>query len=136
MNKVILIGNLTRDPELGTYMSLNGEGHYVNETLAVTTKNANGESVPTFIDFKVWGKRAETLAKFAKKGSKIALEGAIVINIYTDKDGKNRKATYVNVDNFEFLSANSSGNSSGNSKKKVSEETEPQFEISDEDLPF
>jgi single-strand DNA-binding protein len=132
MNKVILIGNLTRDPELKTYTSQNGEGCYVAETLAVTTKNANGESIATFIDFKVWGKRAETLTKFTKKGSKLALEGAIAINTYTDKDGNNRKATYVNVDNFEFLSANSSGNS----KKKVSEETEPQFEISDEDLPF
>lgn len=132
MNKVILIGNLTRDPDLRTYNTANGEGHYVAETLAVTTKNANGESLATFIDFKVWGKRAETLAKFTKKGSKIALEGAIAINTYADKDGNNRKATYVNVENFEFLSANPSGNKTN--KKEL--EIEEQFEITDEDLPF
>ena len=87
MNKAILIGRLTRDPELRTTPT----GRNVCQfSIAVNRNftNANGEREADFINCVVWDKQAENLAKYQHKGNQIAVEGRIQTRNYDDKDGK------------------------------------------------
>ena len=87
MNKAILIGRLTRDPELRTTPT----GRNVCQfSIAVNRNftNANGEREADFINCVVWDKQAENLVKYQKKGNQIAVEGRIQTRNYDDKDGK------------------------------------------------
>ena len=86
MNKVILVGNLTRDPEFTTTAS----GINVSKfTLAVSRRfqNANGEHETDFISIVVWRERAEACAKYLRKGSKAGVVGSMQIRTYDAQDG-------------------------------------------------
>jgi len=103
MNKVILLGNLTRDPELKTTPA----GKSVASCSLATNKtfkDANGEkkSLVNFHNLVVWGKQAEVFNQYLKKGSKIALVGEINTSNY-EKDGIKRYRTDIVVGEFEFL---------------------------------
>ena len=101
MNKVILIGRLTKDLEI-KYV---GEGTAVaNFTLAVDRpfKNQQGERETDFIPIVVWRKQAENCANYISKGSLVALEGRMEVRSY-EKDGQRRWVTEVVADNVRFL---------------------------------
>lgn len=103
MNKVFLIGNNVRDIEL-RYTSTNKP--VVQFTLAVNRdyKNADGEYECDFINCVLYGKIAETVNTYVKKGDKLAVEGRIQTRNYEDKDGNKRIVTEVIADKVEFLS--------------------------------
>ena len=107
MNKVLLIGRLTRDPEL-RYTSNNIA--CVEVDIAINNgKNDNGEERPAdFIRVVFWNRLAENLSKFQHKGSLIAVEGQIKIQSWDDDNGKKRYKTYVLVRNMEFLESKKS----------------------------
>ena len=87
MNKAILIGRLTKDPELRTTPT----GRNVCQFSVAVSRNftnANGEREADFINCVVWDKQAENLVKYQKKGNQIAVEGRIQTRNYDDKDGK------------------------------------------------
>ena len=154
MNKAILIGRLTRDPELRTTST----GRNVCQfSIAVnrTFTNANGEREADFINCVVWDKQAENLVKYQKKGNQIAVDGRIQTRNYDDKDGKRVYVTEVLANSISFLDAK--GNSNGgndfnnlpeppmediSNNETVSVEKDPfeafgdSVEISDNDLPF
>lgn len=158
MNKAILIGRLTRDPELRTTSS----GRNVcSFSVAVnrTYTNTNGEREADFINCVVWDKQAENLAKYQKKGNQIAVEGRIQTRNYDDKDGKKVYVTEVLASNISFLDAKGTSNGGDNSfnnmpeppisderenipAESVSVDNDPfaafgdSVEISDNDLPF
>lgn len=153
MNKAILIGRLTRDPELRTTPT----GRNVCQfSVAVnrTYTNANGEREADFINCVVWDKQAENLSKYQKKGNQIAVEGRIQTRNYDDKDGKKVYVTEILATNISFLDAKSSSNGGSfnnlpeppmeevNNAPTVSVEKDPfeafgdSIEISDNDLPF
>jgi len=104
MNKVVLIGRLTKDPEL-RYTSSNVPT--VNFTLAVnrTFANQNGVREADFISIVVWRKQAENVAKYMAKGSQVAVEGRIQTRNYDGADGKKVYVTEVVADNVEFIEA-------------------------------
>lgn len=104
MNKAILIGRLTRDPELRTTPT----GRNVCQfSIAVNRNftNANGEREADFINCVVWDKQAENLAKYQHKGNQIAVEGRIQTRNYDDKDGKRVYVTEILATNISFLDA-------------------------------
>ena len=101
MNKVILIGRLTKDPTL-EYTSTSIA--YCNFVLAVNRPFGNNEA--DFIGCVAWRKTAENLVKYMRKGSQIAVEGSIQTSSYTAKDGGTKYVTKVNVEKVEFLSSN------------------------------
>ena len=111
MNKVFLIGRLTRDPEL-RYSASNMA--VMRTSLAVDRQFAReGEERGTdFINIVAFGNRAETMNKFLSKGSKIAVEGRIQTGSYDDKDGKKVYTTDVLIDSFEFCDSRNSGSES------------------------
>ena len=108
MNKIILVGRLTRDPELRTTPT----GRNVCQFSVAVSRNftnANGEREADFINCVVWDKQAENLVKYQKKGNQIAVEGRIQTRNYDDKDGKKVYVTEIFVSNISFL--DSKGNS-------------------------
>lgn len=128
MNKVILIGRLTKDPEL-TYAP--GSGNAVCRfSLAVTRPFKKDET--DFINCVAFGKNAETISQYVTKGRQIAINGNIRTGSYDAKDGTRRYTTNVNVETFEFIGS-SNNNSSDNFNNGNDEFTEIPY---DPDAPF
>ena len=106
MNKVFLIGNLTRDPEMRSTQS----GVAVcNFSIAVNRrfKNANGEQETDFLNVIAWRKLAELCSKYLAKGRKVAVTGSIQTRTYEAKDGSKRTAWDIVADEVEFLTTQS-----------------------------
>lgn len=104
INRVVLLGNMTRDPELRR----TGNGKAVtNFTLALNRYN-NDEA--DFVDCVCWERIAENTAQYCSKGSKVAVEGSIQTGSYVDKDGHNRKTVNVLCNRVEFINTNNSNN--------------------------
>lgn len=140
MNKVVLIGNLTRDPELQT---TNGGVSVCRFSLAVTRRfaNADGERDADFINITVWRNQAENCHKYLKKGSKCAVVGRIQTSSYDAPDGSKRYTTDVVADEVEFIGSRSNGEGTDNfvaseSKPSSKKETAELEEIDDDSLPF
>ena len=130
MNKVYLIGNLTRDPELSE--TPNGTA-LCRFSIAVNRSytNADGERDTDFFNITVWRNKAENCAKYLKKGSKVAIDGSLQNRSYEDKDGNKRTVTDIVANDVEFLTK-SPESEQVNSLPTSKEPLEPM----DEDLPF
>ena len=146
MNKVTLIGRLTKDPEL-RYTSSNIPS--ATFTLAVNRQftNQNGVREADFINIVIWRKQAETAKKYLAKGSLIAIDGRIQTRNYDGADGKKVYVTEVVADNFEFLE--SKGQRSVNADIEFNQDIPTQdvgdepyidfgdtIELSDDDIAF
>lgn len=133
MNSVVLVGRLTRDPEL---RYLQGSGTAVAQfAMAVDREfSKEGKKETDFIDIQVWGKSAENCANYVSKGSLVAIKGSIRQDKYQDKEGNNRYAFKVNADRVQFLDTKGSGENKGFEPKGL----EPQGfqEIDSDDIPF
>lgn len=137
MNQVVLIGRLTRDPEL-RYTPQNQRA-VTNFSLAVD-RPFSRDNKTDFFRIVVWGKQAENVAKYLKKGSQCAVHGRIEINSYQDKDGNTRYITDIVGDTVEFLgSPSNSGGSSNQSDDSnyFNQDSGDEFPmIDDDDVPF
>ena len=132
LNNVIIMGRLTRDPEL---RRTQGGTAVTSFTLAVDRdfKSQSGEKETDFIDVVAWRNTGEFAAKYLAKGRMVAVEGRIQVRDWQDKDGNRRKSVEVVADNVYF------GDSKRDSKPQESRTVdEPEFdEIEDDgDLPF
>lgn len=118
MNKVILIGRLTRDPELRH----TPQGTAVCQiTVAVNRRGAQpGQQDADFINVSVWGVQAENVARYMAKGRQVAVEGRIQTRNYDDKDGKKVYVTEVIATNVQFLDSKGSGSDSSVSNSQPS----------------
>lgn len=137
MNKVILIGNLTKDPEL----------RYTPNGVAVATftvainKKVNGENQADFINIVAWQKLADLCASYLKKGRQAAIEGRLNTRSYDNKEGKKVYVTEVVAENVQFL-----GGAGERSEGPAGKQSDPfahdpfgggtPINISDDDLPF
>ncbi|MBQ8291460.1 MAG: single-stranded DNA-binding protein [Clostridia bacterium] len=110
MNKVFLIGNLTRDPELRETPSGVAMCRFA---IAVQRpySSQDGERQTDFFECTAWRGLAETIARFTKKGKKVAVAGHIQIRNYEDNQGMKRTAVDIIVQDCEFLSPKDSGDS-------------------------
>ena len=158
INRVVLVGRLTRDPELRT----TGSGISVATfTLAVDRQftNSQGERGADFVSCVIWRKSAENFCNFTSKGSLVGIDGRIQTRSYDNKDGQRVYVTEVVVDRVQFLDSRNSGNSMNVSTDETNnvspadfQESEPQketnvsddvfadfgssIEISDDDIAF
>lgn len=138
MNKVILIGRLTADPDIRYTQYGKAVGTY---TLAVDRRVANGEQKADFIRCQCWEKKAEFAEKYLKKGIKIAITGRIQTGSYTDKDGKKVYTTDVVVEDQEFAESKAASEEGVPDPRKLQEEAPDDgfMNIPDaleEELPF
>ena len=135
MNKVFLIGNLTRDPELST---TNSGISVCRISIAVSRRfaNADGSRETDFFNVVAWRAIAENCAKYLKKGSKIAVMGSIQNRSYEDKDGNKRTVTDIIANEVEFLSVRTQGDDM-DMVEPVRRSERPSLEpVNEDDLPF
>lgn len=137
MNKVFLIGNLTRDPELSTTSS---GVTYCRFSLAVSRRftTADGNRETDFFNIFVWSRLAENCAKYLKKGSKAAISGSIQIRSYETPDGVKKYNTEIIADDVEFLTSKSDMSDIPAQPVEKSEKRASisQLQAVEEDLPF
>ena len=118
MNKIFLIGNLTKDPEGGT---TSNDIQFAKMTLAVNRKFDKGVD---FINCTAWRATAENCIKYLSKGKKICVVGSIQINNYEASDGSKRYLTDIQVDEVEFLSQREAEQEKADPKSKLIPEVE------------
>ena len=138
MNRIFLIGNLTRDPELTETSS----GVQICRFSIAVSRNytgADGERKTDFFNCIAWRGLAETISRYTSKGKKVAVMGSVEIREYEDRDGNKRTAVDINVQDVEFLSpktadAEQSTTSTDTQKRKP----KPQLQEFDDDgdIPF
>lgn len=130
LNKIILIGRLTRDPELRYTPS--GKA-VANFSLAVDRgfQSQQGQKETDFIDIVVWEKQAETVANHLSKGRLAAVEGRLQIRSYEAQDGQRRKVAEVVAQQVRFLDRATKGSSGGDSVDIGNESS-----FGDDDVPF
>lgn len=140
MNKVFLIGNLTRDPELTTTPS----GVSVCRFAIAVNRNytsADGERQTDFFNITAWRGLGERVAQYQKKGSKVAVTGSIQIRNYEDNQGVRRTAVDIIAEDVEFLSPknnNEDGSQESYSAPASSGKKKPVLQAfeDDSDIPF
>ena len=143
MNKVILLGRLVRDIELRYTQS----GYCVGNTgIAVTRKfkNTRGETAEEtcFIDVKFFGRTAEIVNQYLRKGSKLAVEGRLKLEQWQDQSGQNRSKHVVEVESLEMLGSpqNSGGTQnyaqSGGTQSRAGKPAAAKYDDGGDTIPF
>lgn len=148
LNKIMLIGNLGKDPVVRTFENTGNK--VANFSLAVSSKDRDGNEKTEWFDIAVWGRQAEIAEKFLKKGKNIFVEGRIQSRMYKDNNGVDRKVYEVVAENFVMLGGNDRnseggqssggytqhGNSSSALAPEKSNYTANQAVQEEDDLPF
>jgi single-strand DNA-binding protein len=110
INRVVMTGNLTRDPEL---RSTNSGTAVCGLRIACNTRRKDGSGnwvdKPNYFDVTVWGAQGENCAKFLEKGRPVAIDGRLEWREFTDKDGNNRQAVEIIADSVQFLGSREGG---------------------------
>lgn len=133
LNKVVLIGNLTRDPELryipsGTAICTFG--------LAMNERYKQGEEwkeKPIFVDINVWGKQGENCSEYLAKGRQVCVEGKLNFSQWQTDDGQKRSKLDVTADRVVFLGSRGDSAGSGGGSARASA---PASSSGEEDVPF
>ena len=139
MNKVYLIGNLTRDPE----STVTSSGVHVCRFAVAVNRNytgADGNRETDFFNITVWRQLADTCGKYLKKGNKVAVVGQLQNRSYEDKDGVKRTVTDIVASEIEFLTPKNAADSFDDDEAVVSRpqrrEKPVLEEVDDDQLPF
>ena len=136
-NRVMLMGNLTRNPELkytpsGT--AVTDLGLAVNESF----KNKAGETVEQtcFVDVVVWGRQAETASEYLTKGSPAFIEGRLQFDQWENQEGEKRSKLRVRAERVQFLSSGASNGNNSSEFQADSGKVTPEDASLDDDVPF
>ena len=142
MNKVILMGRLTREPEVRYTQSGNEQMAVARYTVAVDRPKRNGQdNGADFISCVAFGKRGEFAEKYLRQGTKVIVEGRIQTGSYTNRDGQKVYTTDIIVNSCEFAESRKSDNQSAGAQN-VSQDTDANGfmvlpdNVDDEGLPF
>ena len=140
MNKIFIIGNLTRDPEMRSTQS---GVPMCNFTVAVNRRNRQGAEAgqpeADFFRVTTWRQLAENCNRFLAKGRKVGVVGTLTLQNYTGNDGQQRYSLEVNADEVEFLSPRGEGDGEGRSAGSAPAAPESNggfVRVDDDDLPF
>ncbi len=134
-NKVILVGNLGKDPEL----RYTPQGTPVcNFTMATNErrKDKNGEMQDHTLWFRIniWGRQAETASQYLTKGRSVYIEGRLRVDEWTDRDGKARYTLEVHATDMQFIGGRAEEGTMA--KAAAAEPSREHAEVSDDDIPF
>jgi single-strand DNA-binding protein len=139
INRVVLTGNLTADPDL---RSLQSGTSVCKLRVASNTRRKVGdtwEDKPNYFDVTVWGAQGENAARFLSKGRPVAIDGRLEWREWTTDDGGKRQAIEIIADTVQFLGGSANGKSNGSSSDDDAEPAAPAASSSagdDEDIPF
>ncbi len=141
-NRVLLMGNLTRDPQLS---------YTPNQTAVVdfgiatnrrwTGQDGSQREETCFVDCRMFGKRAEVINKYCKRGNPLFVEGRLTFDSWEAQDGSKRSKLRVTVENFEFISGGGGGGGgggAGQTRQSTSsmDSKGPQQQAGEDDIPF
>lgn len=136
-NKVYLMGNLTRDPQLS---------YTPNQTAVVdfgiatnrrwTGQDGSQREETCFVDCRMFGKRAEVINKYCKRGNPLFVEGRLTFDSWEAQDGSKRSKLRVTVENFEFISGGGGGGAGQTYQDQGSMNSNAQQQASEDDIPF
>ncbi len=138
-NKVLLMGNLTRDPQLS---------YTPNQTAVVdfglatnrrwTGQDGSQRQETCFVDCRAFGRQAENINKYLTKGRPVFIEGRLTYEAWTAQDGAKRSRHRVTVENFQFLSGGGPGGAGGPDQAipDAAADAEPREQPSNDDIPF
>ncbi|MDX1681237.1 MAG: single-stranded DNA-binding protein [Akkermansiaceae bacterium] len=143
LNKVMLIGNLTRDPELrytpkGTAVA--DVGMAINRVWSNDAGQKQEET--TFVDVTLWGRQAELAEKYLGKGRGVYIEGRLQLDTWDDKEtGKKRSKLKVVGENLQFLPDGKGGSNGGGGQRSSNQDSDasrpaPAVEEDEDDIPF
>jgi single-strand DNA-binding protein len=150
-NKVMLIGNLTRDPQLSYTPN---QTAVVDFGLAInrrwTGQDGSQRDETCFVDCRMFGKRAEVVNKYCKKGNPLFVEGRLTFDSWQAQDGSKRSKLKVTVESFEFLGGGDGGGGSGQARQSYGGQDQAgqsygggspaaapaQPPVGDDDIPF
>lgn len=139
-NKVMLLGNLTRDPEVKYTpkgSAVTDIGLAVNRTY--TTDGGEKREETTFVDITMWGRQAEIAGEYLKKGRPLFVEGRLQLDTWDDKQtGQKRSKLRVVCENFQMLGSRDGGEGGGGGRSGGGKpaKSAPAEESSDDDIPF
>lgn len=143
LNKVFLMGNLTRDPELRytpSGLAVASFGIAINRTW--TAKSGEQKEDVCYVDINIFGRRAEVVGEYFSKGNPIFIEGRLQFNQWETKDGQKRSTLRVVADNFQFIGGLAKRPEAGevtSSKDNKPPEMIPEdvnLDINNEEIPF
>ncbi len=115
-NKVLLMGNLTRDPEVRSLPSgqaVTELGVASNRTYTVGGPGGEKKEETTFVDVSFWGRKGEVVAQYFKRGDPIFIEGRLTFRQWENKEGEKRSKLSVTGENFEFINGRREGGGGG-----------------------
>ena len=139
LNKVFLMGNLTRDVELKktpSNMSVANVGLAVNRQYRVNDEN---REETTFVDCEAWGRTAEVMGQYLRKGRPVFVEGRLKLDQWQDRDGNNRSKLKVVIDNFQFVDSRSGeggGGGGGGNSDSHPQASAPVQSVPEDEIPF
>ncbi|MBN2595098.1 MAG: single-stranded DNA-binding protein [Sedimentisphaerales bacterium] len=136
-NRVYLMGNLTRDPQLS---------YTPNQTAVVdfgmatnrrwTGQDGSQREETCFVDCRMFGKRAEVINKYCKRGNPLFVEGRLTFDSWEAQDGSKRSKLRVTVENFEFISGGGGGGAGQTHQDSGGMNSNAQHQASEDDIPF
>ncbi len=129
-NKVMLMGHLTRDPDMRHVPSGDAVASF---GLAVSRKRKDKEDETCFVDLTAFGRQAETIGQYLKKGSAGFFEGRLVLDQWVDRDGAKRSKLKVIVDTFQFVGGKQDG---GQQRRRDEPDEHPGYAPDDGEIPF
>ena len=136
-NKVLLMGNLTRDPQL-TYLP--SQTAVVDFGLAVnrkwTSKEGEMKDETCFVDCRMFGRIAEVINQYCKKGNPLFIEGRLTLNSWTAQDGTKRSKLRVTVENFEFIGGTSGQGARQTGQNNAEKAGQAEQNVNSDDIPF
>lgn len=136
MNKLIIVGNLTRDPELRT--TQNGKNVC---TFTVAVNRRKGDEAD-FFRVSAWDQLGDNCQRYLAKGRKVAVIGSVSVNSYTTQNGEHRASLEVSASEVEFLSSKNEGQQNGENAPQTVHKAAPANvpvgyeEVTDDDFPF
>lgn len=136
-NKILMIGNLTRDPQLSYLPSQTAVVDFgIASNRRWTGKDGSAKESTCFIDCRAYGPQAETINKYLSKGRNIFIEGRLDLDSWTAQDGTKRSKHRITVESFQFLGAPGAG--SKGQKESIGNSSEPDEPpaSADDDIPF
>lgn len=137
VNKVFLMGNLTRDVEV---RHVSPENAVANIGLAVNrrfrTRDGENREETTFVDCEAWGRTGEVMSQYLSKGRPVFIEGRLKLDQWQDREGNNRSKLKVVIENFQFVDSRGGEGGASAGASRDSGATDGHEPLPDDDIPF
>jgi single-strand DNA-binding protein len=139
INKVVLIGRLTKDPELKYTQNGSAVSNFSIANNRSYTVGGEKKEMTSFFNCIAWGKSGEVIVQYCKKGQRIAIEGRLQQRSWEDQSGGKRSVVEIVVENFQFLSAKGQAPEVADRQEPAPDYESPggaDASITDDDIPF